>query len=448
MWELIVKPKAISAFLESSTYSSNAEYKLSAFVCVVEEDGIVLLFNTLTGALCSISHEEWNVINSKRTKQYCDIEFIKELIAYHFLVLEDIDEIDRYKELYDFIIASDSLQGISRYNILTTTSCNLRCYYCFENGIKAEKMNEETARALVDYIVKTHDNSKTVHIRWFGGEPLVNINVINIISNGLKEKDIDYFSTMSSNGVLFTPDVLKKIPEWNLKKVRLSLDGYGKEHDIRKGLQTDGRIFNTVIQNISNLINENVKVNIRLTIDSDSIDKMEDLALWLINKYQNNPNISIYNRCVFNEVSSESYKKDPEAVLKLVKKVEELDKLLISNNIYDTERIAPIGFNAYYCAASDPHAVVVCPDGKLCSCETINNETQYWGNIWQGETDKDCHQRWLQSPIRKKCSSCCFLPVCTPFDRCSIDYFDCKYKMHYLHDYYMRNAYYKNTIKR
>ena len=448
MLELVVKPKAISVFLESSPFYPKEAYKLSVFAYVKEADEIVLLYNTLTGTLLCISTFEWSMINNKCARQYDDTEFVRDLVSYHFLVPQHLNEIDRYKELYDLVIASDSSQGISRYNILTTTGCNLRCYYCFENGIKAENMKEETARDLVDYIVNTHDNSKPVHIRWFGGEPLVNMKVIDIVSSGLKEKGINYYSTMSSNGVLFTPNVIKKISEWNLRKVRLSLDGYGKEHDKRKGFHTDGRIFNTVIQNISNLINENVKVNIRLTIDSSSIDKMGDLALWLIDRFQNNPNVSIYNRCVFQEVSSDSYEKKPEDVMKLVEKIEVLDKLLISNNIYDTERIAPIGFQAYYCAASDPHAVVICPDGKLCSCETINNDTQYWGDIWQGEVDKSCHQKWLQSTIRKMCSNCCFLPVCTPFDKCCIDYFNCKYKMQYIHNYYMQNAYNEYLIKR
>lgn len=448
MLEIVVKPKAISVFLESSPFYPKEDYKLSMFVYAKEMDEIVLLFNTLTGALLSISTSEWSMINSKCAKQHTDIDLISELVAYHFLVPQYLNEIDRYKELYDLVIASDSSQGISRYNILTTTGCNLRCYYCFENGIRKENMKKETARDLVDYIVNTHDDSKSVHIRWFGGEPLINMDVIDIVSSGLKEKGINFYSTMSSNGVLFTPDIIKKIPMWNLRKVRLSLDGYGEEHDKRKGFQTDGCIFNTVIQNISNLIRENVKVNVRLTIDSNSISKMGDLALWLIDRFQNNPNVSIYNRCVFQEVSSDSYTKNPVNVMKLVKKVEALDKLLISNNIYDTERIAPIGFQVYYCAASDPHAVVVCPDGKLCSCETINNATQYWGNIWQGETDKSCHQRWLQSTIRKMCLNCCFLPVCTPFDKCCIDYFNCKYKMQYIHNYYMHKTYNEYLIKR
>lgn len=448
MMEVIENPKSINSFIEPSTFSDRICYKLSVFVHVRKIDNIILLFNTLTGALLCISYQDWIMLDINCAKRYDDVKIVRDLVSLHCLVPKELDETERYRELYDLVLAFDSQKGIRRYNILSTTSCNLRCYYCFENGIKFVNMTQNTANKLIDYIVNSHDNTRPVHLRWFGGEPLVNSHAIDVVCRGLNERNVDFFSTMSSNGVLFTSDVIKRIPDWRLKKVRLSLDGYGKEHDIRKGLNTNGRIFESVIQNISNLINENVEVVIRLTIDSNNIEQMEELSLWLIDKFHNNPNISIYNRCVFQEVSSEVYSKKPESVRLLVSRVESLDNLLISNNIYDMSRIAPIGFNSYYCAASDPHAVVVTPDGLLCSCETINNKTEYWGNISQGETDRDCHQRWLHSAIRTNCRDCKFLPVCTPFDKCCIDYFDCKYKMGYIHNLYMQQKYNDYISKR
>ena len=448
MVERIIQPKAINSFIEPQVYSENESYKLSVFVCIERIGDKVLLYNTLTGAMLCIPNEESVNLNIFSSKHHLPTESIKELVSLHFLVSSSIDETKRYQELHDLVLAFDSSTGIRRYNILTTTACNLKCYYCFENGVKASRMNTETAESLVDYIVRSYDKTKPIQLRWFGGEPLVNTEVISIICKGLTEKGIDFYSTMSSNGVLFTPDLISKLPEWKLKKVRFSLDGYGKEHDVRKGFNTNGTIFEKVIQNITALLEHGVNVTIRLTIDSKSIDKMEELALWLVDKYRQYDNVSIYNRLVFQEVNSDAYEKRPSDVKELVKKVEALDQLLFKNGMYDKTRIAPVGFNAYYCAAADPHAVVVCPDGSLCSCETVTNDTKFWGDIWNGETDRELHKQWLNSNVRSKCKQCCFLPVCTPFDLCCIDYFDCQYKMHYTHTWYMKIIYEEYLNKR
>ena len=97
MLELVVKPKAISVFLESSPFYPKEAYKLSVFAYVKEADEIVLLYNTLTGTLLCISTFEWSMINNKCARQYDDTEFVRDLVSYHFLVPQHLNEIDRYK---------------------------------------------------------------------------------------------------------------------------------------------------------------------------------------------------------------------------------------------------------------------------------------------------------------------------------------------------------------
>jgi sulfatase maturation enzyme AslB (radical SAM superfamily) len=108
---------------------------------------------------------------------------------------------------------------ITCYTILTTTDCNARCFYCYEKGIRRLPMSRETADKTVAFI-KEHCGEKSVNISWFGGEPLFNSEVIDIIIGYLKENNIKYISTMVTNGYLFDEKLIFKAKNfWNLTNV-------------------------------------------------------------------------------------------------------------------------------------------------------------------------------------------------------------------------------------
>lgn len=66
--------------------------------------------------------------------------------------------------------------------IEVSNDCNLRCKYCYGDGgtYGGEKclMTKDTALKCVDFLVSNSKNSKKLSIIFFGGEPLMNYNVI------------------------------------------------------------------------------------------------------------------------------------------------------------------------------------------------------------------------------------------------------------------------------
>ena len=63
-------------------------------------------------------------------------------------------------------------------------------------------MSLETAERLADYML-AHSGGKPFRIAWFGGEPLLNLRVIDRISARLQAAGANYHSQMDSNGFLF-----------------------------------------------------------------------------------------------------------------------------------------------------------------------------------------------------------------------------------------------------
>lgn len=116
-------------------------------------------------------------------------------------------------------------EHVTGYSIFTTTDCNARCFYCFELGRSRMPMSEETAHKAAAYIAD-HCGGKPVRLSWFGGEPLFNRKVIDIICRDLQVRNVDYHSTMMSNGYLFDGETVRRAASlWKLRRVQITLDG-------------------------------------------------------------------------------------------------------------------------------------------------------------------------------------------------------------------------------
>lgn len=124
--------------------------------------------------------------------------------------------------------------------------CNLRCKYCFagtgeyhgERGI----MSAETGKKAIDFVIANSGNRKNIELDYFGGEPLMNFEVVKAITDYAKEQGEkhgkNFRFTITTNGVLLDEDKKKYINE-NMSNVVLSIDGR-KEVNDRMRTRVDG----------------------------------------------------------------------------------------------------------------------------------------------------------------------------------------------------------------
>jgi uncharacterized protein len=126
--------------------------------------------------------------------------------------------------------------------------CNLRCRYCFaDEGAykgKREMMSFETGKAAIDFLIRNSGNRKNLEIDFFGGEPLMNFEVLKHIveygkAQAAKCGKVFKFTT-TTNGVLLT----KKVSDYlnaEMDNVVLSLDGRKEVNDsVRKTVNGKG----------------------------------------------------------------------------------------------------------------------------------------------------------------------------------------------------------------
>ncbi|MCL2884309.1 MAG: thioether cross-link-forming SCIFF peptide maturase, partial [Oscillospiraceae bacterium] len=119
--------------------------------------------------------------------------------------------------------------------------CNLRCAYCFagEGAYGGEKqiMSPETAKAAVDFLVNQSGGRKQLEIDFFGGEPLLNWDVVTDTVAYAREAYPDklFRFTMTTNGILLDDDKINYLNR-EMHNVVLSLDGRQEVNDCVRGV--------------------------------------------------------------------------------------------------------------------------------------------------------------------------------------------------------------------
>lgn len=134
--------------------------------------------------------------------------------------------------------------------------CNLRCEYCFADGGTYKgpcaNMSFETAAAALDFLVSRSGNRRNLEVDFFGGEPLLNLDVVKrAVEYGRRlerEKGKNFRFTITTNAMLLddeTTDFFNR----EMHNVVVSIDGRKEVHDaVRKTALGKGS-FDTAIQN-------------------------------------------------------------------------------------------------------------------------------------------------------------------------------------------------------
>jgi uncharacterized protein len=126
-------------------------------------------------------------------------------------------------------------------------ACNLSCDYCFagEGRYHGESalMTFEVGKRAIDFLVEHSGKRRNLEVDFFGGEPLLNWEVVKrIVAYAReieKEKGKNFRFTLTTNGVLIDDDVID-FANREMHNVVLSLDGRKEIHDTSRRF-LDGR---------------------------------------------------------------------------------------------------------------------------------------------------------------------------------------------------------------
>lgn len=110
---------------------------------------------------------------------------------------------------------------INVLRISLTDSCNLKCFYCYEEEKCAKKANKLDKNKIIE-IVKSAAKLGIKQIKLTGGEPLLYNEIPEIVCNIRQVKEINDIS-ITTNGVLLA-DYAQILKKNGLDRVNISLD--------------------------------------------------------------------------------------------------------------------------------------------------------------------------------------------------------------------------------
>ena len=399
-----------------------------------------LLYNTGSGALIKLDGEgahslAQSLTGSKRTWRFQDVpSSVHEiLVRGKFLVPNELDEVAEVRR--SFWKARTSTPIV--LTITTTQDCNLGCFYCYEERSNAHLVRGDVAAVLQSARDRLKSSGKrSLHVDWYGGEPLLNLEFLEVASEALqclcKELNVAYHASVISNGTRWPKDVAGFVTRHKIRQVQISFDGMRERHDrsrrYRPGYAKDAvSSFDEAIQLVDALL-DCVQVDIRINIGTHSITDVKPFLEmvrhrgWFRRKFPaviQPARLSAYtDECSFlrpHEIPQNEFDQLRQDIREFV---------ATETKIEETE--APDGLpfpKTSVCAALARDSVVIGADGFEYRCGLqVGQREQASGSIRSKpslfpilQADAFPERDWWENfdpTTLPSCSSCSFLPIC------------------------------------
>lgn len=336
-------------------------------------------------------------------------------------------------ELYDNkLLYSDDVYGdysktvvespIKAMCLHISHDCNLRCKYCFAStgdfGKGRKLMPFEVGKAAIDFLLEKSVGRENLEVDFFGGEPLMNFDVVKQIVEYARSKEEEYHKnfrfTITTNGMLLDDDTIDYINK-EMYNVVLSIDGR-KEVNDRMRVRVDGSgCYDRILPKFKKLVDGrgDKEYYVRGTYTKYNLDFSEDV-------------MHLYE-AGFDEISVEPVIESPEEAYAITE--EDLDQIYAE---YDklVDRIGAIRKNGKHinffhfmidldqgpcvikrlrgCGSGNEY-VSITPDGDIYPCHQFVGHDEYkMGNIEEGTFNNDIKKEFAGCHVYSKpaCQEC------------------------------------------
>ncbi len=221
------------------------------------EDGKSILYNSRTGAMAELDKEHTEQLEkmSETELEEKNPDFANALLENGFVVEDGVSELDMIR--YDMLRTRFGNRSLV-LTITPTLNCNFGCQYCYEKDVvQNQYMSEETQNAIIQYIETNAFAEGDLHINWYGGEPLLALDIIDKLSKRIlqicNKKKIKYDAEIITNGYLLTENVVEKLLESEVWKIQITLDGNKETHNQRRPLLNGKGTYDVIWENIRGL---------------------------------------------------------------------------------------------------------------------------------------------------------------------------------------------------
>ncbi|QZY54424.1 thioether cross-link-forming SCIFF peptide maturase [Crassaminicella profunda] len=298
--------------------------------------------------------------------------------------------------------------------------CNLMCKYCFADGEgyddQEKLMPLEVAKRSVDFLIAHSGSRKNLEVDFFGGEPLLNMDVVKKTveyAKSLEKQHNKHFRfTITTNSTLLNEEIMDYL-EHNMINIVLSIDGRKKVHDNIRITKNKKGSYDMILPKIQKMVEKRHQSHkqyyIRGTFTSNNLDFSEDVKHFIDLGFKE---ISIEpvvlpadHELAIQENHLEQIFKQYDIICDELIKHKDVIFYHFNINIYGGpciyKRISGCGAGFDY--------VAVTPDGDIFPChQFVGNKDFYLGNVFEGKTNQTIATSFKELHIYNKpeCKNC------------------------------------------
>lgn len=335
---------------------------------------------------------------------------INELKAEGLLMKEDVN------------VAPPKSEHVKALCLHICHDCNLRCKYCFagtgDYKGHREFMSEEVALKAVDFLIENSGNRKILEMDFFGGEPLLNFDVVKKTVEYANEKASalgkKFLFTMTTNGVLLRGEIADWLNE-NMENVVLSLDGRQEIHDdVRKTVNGKGS-FEVIIQNFKDFVAKrgDKSYYIRGTFTNKNLDFAKDVLFMADSGFKE---ISLepvvlekgHELAITEEMLPEIKEEYKRLAREYIKRRKEGNGFHFFHFTIDLEGGPCLAKRVNACGAGNEYFSVT-PVGDIYPCHQFADKPEfYMGNVFEGKINEEIRAKFKNSSLftREGCEDC------------------------------------------
>lgn len=383
-----------------------------------------ILYNSLSNTLAVIENKYMDVLEKIDHDKLIitDNDLRKKLVSGGYIVDDDFDE----NKFLDYKLQESRYdKTVLALTIAPTLDCNFRCAYCYEkNKYRDVVMTNDTAKSIVEFVASRANTLSELLITWYGGEPLLALNVVEKLSRELQEicekNNIAFDFSIVTNGFLLTKKNAERLQKVGIKRAQITLDGTEEKHNEKRPFKNGRATFRTIINNLVEAANYFDDIYIRVNCDEENMDDYKNLYFYI--KSLNIEKIIMYAAPIRDYEGCYSCgkcflkKSFKEKEYEIYKSLGGDDFLKFLRRKYPT-----VSWNA--CGADSGNSIVVAADGDLYKCwSDMGNPQRAIGNINNLEDlNVMNHIFYFKNPKDYlECYECRMYPICLggcPYER-------------------------------
>lgn len=302
-------------------------------------------------------------------------------------------------------------------------ACNLSCKYCFAeeglyHGKKAELMPYEVGKQALDFLVSNSGNRRNLEVDFFGGEPLLNFDVVKqLVAYGReleKTHDKHFRFTLTTNGVLLNDEIME-FANREMDNVVLSIDGRKEIHDMMRPFQRGDGSYDIILPKFKKFADSRgqQKYYARGTFTHNNLDFSEDvlhLADLGFKQISVEPVVA---------QSTDDYALQEEDLPKLFEEYDKLAAEMVKRHGTDKDFTffhfmidlegGPCVYKRLSGCGSGTEYMAVTPSGELYPChQFVGTEGFKMGDVWTGITNTEMQTQFKGCNVysRPACKDC------------------------------------------